>query len=83
MTQFTHNGETFEINEGDEVCIMPEFDTEETRPLNTTTGIVRFVKDDRVGVKWFGVGGPIVYTYFPFELSQVGTSADRPGVVSS
>lgn len=73
MTQFTYEGETFEINEGDEVCIMPEFDNEDTLPQRTTTGIVRYVREDRVGVKWFGVGGPFVYTYHPHELSQVGT----------
>lgn len=70
--KFIDGDEEFEIFEGDEVCLLPKYETESTRPQGTGSGVVQSVVENRVGVRWFGVGGHFVYYYPPHELSQIG-----------
>jgi len=75
--QFKHEDEIFDISVGDEVVILSCYDTEDVVPRGTSTGIVRYVQEDRIGVSWFGVGGSFVHSHEPFTLSQIMSRTTR------
>ncbi len=65
---------TFE--EGEEVILR---DAEAHEPKDTTTGLVYSVDGDRIGVRWFGVGGRWVHYYRKQDLDKLISRDELPG----